>query len=496
MPRRPSIPQVLDVVLTYGADKLDQAQVAALAGVAASTVSKVRSPFVEHGPLLLPTPVRFSAELGLVLAMSLGSESARAALVDANGDIHYEKSADPLRNQLECGPTELFGRVREQAILVLDEAFRIGEMVRNDGTLPILAAALAFPAPVDRLHRLIGSTLSHPEWGSRDPEKLRPNSMTLNDRLADVLGAPFTSETAHVMNDCNAAALAVAFERVRELEPRRQPGEDPIRERTTALVVRVSGGIGAGMIEIAGDEDPPIVSRFLKSRVMVGTNGLAGELGHLPISPDAVARLNTDQRRAPGLADMDYAVKCACGRPHHLQALAGWEAVAKRLDLDVNDTSRTMTEMLRRYLNPPRDEQDQRAQWALEDAGKLIGRALSGTVLTLDPHALTVLGALSVPALVEGLNVARKEWSQAFWTGRHVEFTKPLHGSIYTSLRGAGLAILRAQRHRKLRQIGAGDWTGLAPVLPYSTNHLSHLKARGLVELPKSNAVYAASARG
>ena len=287
---------MLDTVLTYGAQERDQHDIALLSHTSDSTVSKAcRGGQGGHGPLLTGTPVRFSPELGLVLAMSLGSESARAGLVDANGTIHYEHSADAARDQLALAPDLLLARVCEQAACVLDDAFREGDLLRADGTLPLLMAALALPAPVDRDHRLRGFALTHPDWGQRDPARMKRTAETLNDRLARALGDPFTASTSQVLNDCNAAVVAVAFERVRE---RDAPHEDAKaakakrRERTTALLLRVSGGIGAGIIEIAGDKDPIHVSRFLKSRVMVGTNGLAGEIGHLPVSASAVERVN------------------------------------------------------------------------------------------------------------------------------------------------------------------------------------------------------------
>ena len=134
--------------------------------------------------------------------------------------------------------------------------------------------------------------------------------------------------------------------------------------------------------------------------------------------------------------------------------------------------------MLDPYINPGEGEQDQDAARALKDAGRLIGRALTGPVLTLDPHALTVIGALSVPHLVDGLEDARGEWEKAFWTGRNVAFDRPLHGSKFMALRGAGLIMLRAHRHRKLREIGAGKWGDLQPLLRYTREHFIALAER------------------
>jgi hypothetical protein len=280
------------------------------------------------------------------------------------------------------------------------------------------------------------------------------------------------------MNDCNAAAVATAFERVREHEPPRLTDEDPRHERTTAMVLRVSGGVGLGMIEIAADNDDIRVSRFLKSRVMVGTNGLAGEIGHFPISRSAVEGINNGSVTSSGLHNLKWERRCSCGKPHHLQALAGWDGLLERLGLSLDSPDATCTDLLEPYINPAVGQENEAATRALEDAGKLIGRALTGPVLALDPHSITVIGALSVPALLSGLRDASGEWTKAFWTGRQVAFAPPRNGSKFMSLRGAGLTLLRARRHRKLREIGAGAWD---PDLAYNRNQLNALKrAAGL----------------
>ena len=469
--------RVLDTVLTYGAQELDQHRVAGLAGVVDSTVSRGRKEHNGYGALLLPAPVRFSPEMGLVLACSVGSESVRAALVDANGQLHNPHSAEPRRDQLGLSPDELMQRIRHQVVRVLEDAFDDGELLRPvDGTLPVVAAALALPAPLSRDHRLRGKALTHPDWRPRtdDLDQLPP---TLNEHFSVALGAPFEPSTAQVMNDCNAAAVAVAFDRVRVTEPPRKTTDEPKRERTTAMVVRVSGEVGSGMIEIAGDGDDPHVSRFLKSRVMVGTNGLAGELGHLPISKHAIDRINERSSTVAGLKPLNWDAECSCGKPHHLQALVGWQAMGRRLTLPVDDPANTCTAVLAPYLSPTAGDQDQAAARALEDAGRIIGRALTGPVLALDPHSVTFIGALAVGDLMTGLKDARGEWKDAFWTGRQVAFDPPEGGSLFLTLRGAGLALLRAQRHRRLRDIAAGKWDGLAPLLPYSRVHLAAMRA-------------------
>src|SRR4051812_27185327 len=111
--------RVLDTVLTHGAQNLDQHEIARLAGVSDGTVTRGRKQRHGRGPLLLPAPVGFAPQMGLVLACSVGSESVRAAIVDANGVPHKRHSASAKRDQLELSPDELLQRVRLQAIRAL-----------------------------------------------------------------------------------------------------------------------------------------------------------------------------------------------------------------------------------------------------------------------------------------------------------------------------------------------------------------------------------------
>jgi hypothetical protein len=136
----------------------------------------------------------------------------------------------------------------------------------------------------------------------------------------------------------------------------------------------------------------------------------------------------------------------------------------------------TLTETLEPLLNPPEGEENQAASRALEDAGKIVARALTGPVLALDPHSITVIGALASRSLLSGIKDASGDWAKAFWTGRQVAFAPPVHGSKFMALRGAGLALLRAHRHRKLREIGAGAWDSLTPDVSYNRRHLNALK--------------------
>ena len=65
-----------------------------------------------------------------------------------------------------------------------------------------------------------------------------------------------------------------------------------------------------------------------RSRLVVGTSGLAGELGHLPIGSSDVTNINA--HRPPGLAAVgDW--ECSCRQRGHLEGIASVRALIRRL---------------------------------------------------------------------------------------------------------------------------------------------------------------------
>lgn len=468
-----AIGKVLDAVLTFGAEDLNQKQIADCAGVVEGNVTRAKKAVGSFGPLLSSGPVRFTSEMGLVLAVSVGAERIRAGLVDANGSLHCRTTTPPLRGQLALSQRELLQHVARLAAEVLEKALGDATLVRADGTLPVFAAAMALPTPIDRDHRQVNGALSHKSWEDRSPYP------TLNHAFAAILGPAFTSETAQVMNDCNAASIALAFDRVRTVEkPRRTLAPVSFRQRSTIMVVRVGGAVGCGIIEVAADQDEIYVSRFLKSRVMVGTHALAGEIGHMPISESAVELLNEKSSDVPGLSPIRYDAKCACGRLNHLQALIGGAALARRLGVATHTSEAPITVQLEGFLRPGSTTTDKAAARALDDAGQLLGKALVGPVLALDLKAISVIGALARPALVQGLGGARDDWGKAFYTGAGVELVDPGPDSAWMIPRGAGLALMRQHRHRKLRQIGNGQLALLVPPLDLSLAYVQQMRAK------------------
>ncbi|MFJ5535030.1 ROK family protein [Streptomyces sp. NPDC093261] len=106
-------------------------------------------------------------------------------------------------------------------------------------------------------------------------------------------------------------------------------------------------------------------------RLLRGTRGFAGELGHVPVRPEGP--------------------RCACGGRGCLEQYAGEEAVLRAAGLSPGED--------RVELLAERAAQgDQNVRRALRGAGTALGIALTGAVNLLDPQAVVLGGALAALA--------------------------------------------------------------------------------------------------
>lgn len=58
---------------------------------------------------------------------------------------------------------------------------------------------------------------------------------------------------------------------------------------------------------------------------------------------------------------------------------------------------------------------------AVTDVGRLIGRALAGPILMLDPYRITITGSLATSYLVDGVSRERDMWANAIKDSVKVE---------------------------------------------------------------------------
>ncbi|MET8244135.1 ROK family transcriptional regulator [Streptomyces sp. NPDC005202] len=120
------------------------------------------------------------------------------------------------------------------------------------------------------------------------------------------------------------------------------------------LHVSAEIGIGAALV--------------VDGRLLRGTRGFAGELGHVPVEPDGPA--------------------CPCGGRGCLEQYAGEEAVLRTAGLEPGEDRVGL-------LATRAAAGDQDVRRALRDAGTALGVALTGAVNLLDPETVVLGGALA-----------------------------------------------------------------------------------------------------
>ena len=126
------------------------------------------------------------------------------------------------------------------------------------------------------------------------------------------------------------------------------------REHSSYLVVTIGLGIGCGIV--------------LNGSVSRGAHGGAGEIGHIPITDDGPV--------------------CGCGNNGCLEALIGEHGLlASARDAGVLDDSGTISD-----LAAAAHAGDAAARHVYVEAGRLLGRGLSGVVHVVDPALVVLMG--------------------------------------------------------------------------------------------------------
>jgi predicted NBD/HSP70 family sugar kinase len=427
-----------------------------------------------YGAYFAKDPFRFGPGMGLVIGVSIGTESLRAALIDANGWIQPAPGNDgaeaehgqdddwhlvelqPAVRQADMSTDELVGRVAEAAWRVADRALSDQRLLVG-GKLPLLGVAVAWPTPLGRKSKMpTSAALSDPAWREEGGPSVR-------ERVAERLGIP--EHRSHAINDANAVALAAAFDEIRKTA---DAGDG--RFGRTMFALRIGGGLGAGTVVIGSPVSETPRSAFLETRLIEGDAGFAGELGHLPVD---LRDVDDVQHPLPhGLQAMPD-IECVCGRRNGrcLQTFASATAFSERMRassigvaglLDGDD--RHSTSVMLRAMRNVNDDRQRRAQ---RDIGRLIGRSLAAPVLMLNPSSITMAGSLAVDDVRAGIEDERGRWRHA-----HSDIL-PLHllegrANRYSAARGAAVAAFRGRVYRRFEDLNVTEplsgltlkWTG------------------------------------
>ncbi|MFI1329167.1 ROK family protein [Streptomyces sp. NPDC020845] len=334
--RRRNLSLVLHAVAAHG--PLSRAAVAARIGLTRAAVSTLVDELARDGLLVELGPSRpgtvgrpgsalqlnergpagLGAEIGVdhlaVCAMDLGRRvRVRAQVESANRD---------------GAPGPVLGRLAELVRRVAAEA-------EGEGLRPV-GLAVAVPGLVARESCVV---VRAPNLGWE--------GVDVGPALREALpGLPLT-----VDNEANLGALAELW----------LGGHDPAPRD----FVHVSAEIGIGAAVV------------IDGRLLRGTHGFAGELGHVPVRPEGPA--------------------CVCGGRGCLEQYAGEEAVLRAGGIPAEQAAdehrapgSRITLLARRAADG-----DQEVRRALRGAGAALGIALAGTVNLLDPQKVVLGGALT-----------------------------------------------------------------------------------------------------
>jgi predicted NBD/HSP70 family sugar kinase len=260
-------------------------------------------------------PLSLNRSAAYAVGTDIGHTHVRVALCDLYGT--------PVWDQVEV--KEVDGAPHE----TLDLAADLIEQALRDCSVPRarvlgLGADIASPVTSDGA---LGADGIMPGWAG-----IRPGA-ELERR---------TGLATQLINDANAGALA---------EHRYGAG----RDTDDMIYVRLSAGIGAGIVT--------------GGRLLLGTGGLAGEIGHLLVAQAGLV--------------------CRCGNRGCLETVASPVAIARLLQ---DSWGRTVApEDLPRLLT----DNSAGALRVIEDAGEAIGRALAGLVTLFNPQMIVIGGDLA-----------------------------------------------------------------------------------------------------
>jgi predicted NBD/HSP70 family sugar kinase len=332
--------------------RLSRAELVQRTGLARATVGSVVYDLIEAGLVRESgegaTPSRtgrppqllsLQPDAAYALGLDVGHDHVRAVVTDLVGTIRWDRTEslavdnDPQRSL-------------DTAAALIDRAVQESGVRRDK----ILGLGLGIACPVDKSTGELHADGIMPGWVG-----VRPT-----DELAERTGL-----TVRIINDANAGVLA-----------ERRFGA--ARESNDVLYVRLSSGIGAGAV--------------CDGRMLLGHDGLAGELGHITVEPQGAV--------------------CRCGNRGCLETVASPTAIAALLARSWGRPvgSAELPDLLRAG--------ERGTLRAVEDAGEAVGRALASAVMLLNPELIVVGGDL-VTAGEALLEPMRRALGRATMSSQH-----------------------------------------------------------------------------
>lgn len=294
---------------------------------------------------------------GMVVAVSISRERMRLALMDANGEILRDEDGR-LRAAYRTGGTVKrtgHGTPNKSETLKLFKQRLNGlvDEIMKPGDFP-LGAVVAWPAPIDPKT----GQPTYYESSSKAFHRLRPDQelALAIERCCKV------KPKVVLVNDSNAELRGEQhYGVVRELaEQERHP--DGSLGKPDALLVKVGAGLGAAIL--------------MDGAVLVGSRGVIGELGHATY----------DKAMLPNETLADHAVPCSCRRgTEHLECIVSIRALLERF---FRNEPGSYQQLIDDHLAGKIYDGEITA--ALEEIGIILGRAVRGTAVMLDPDRIVL----------------------------------------------------------------------------------------------------------
>ncbi|MFB8007891.1 ROK family protein [Nocardia sp. NPDC056000] len=306
-------------------------------------------------------PLRLAARRALSVAVQITSEQLRVVVADLGGEIVWRESA-PHRSapgrpesmadavatavlrakhaavatvRSECGAVGPVAVESDSAAVASDTIGAVGRAGEPDSadSVPVrIVIAMAGPVRDDAAQTVMAAA----DFGWLEPVRL---GELVAERLPGI-GCPID-----VVNDGNSAALAEYHARGR---------------RGRLVLIEAGTGIGGGVV--------------LNGRIEIGSHGVAGEPGHMPVALDGPV--------------------CLCGARGCLVLYAGPEAVLTAAGLG-EEFARDGLEAASALLIDALAAGDARAAAALETAGHALGAVIMSITALLDVDEVVLGGLLA-----------------------------------------------------------------------------------------------------
>lgn len=339
--------------------------IAELLGESAVTARDRTDDDPHRGPGRKPQVFSVQRQPGFGLAIDIGNEHLSVALATESGRIVAHAAEEIAISLSSKDAVAQAGRLARQVV-------RTGGIALGDCT----GITLGVPEPVDRAGNIARGQV-HSRWTGTNPAKL----------MVRALGGGIV---VAVENDANLAVLG-------ECRFGRYRGERDV------LYVKVSHGVGVGIV--------------VDGRLIRGSNGLAGEIGHTRVREDGVV--------------------CMCGNRGCLYTLVTGQYLSSLLATVTGD-QRLGTAGLARLGSAGHPG----AVRVLTDAGAQVGASVASLANALNPSLVLLGGVLarSGPWVLDGFasaiaRYAEPQVSQALRIERgSLEGRAELFGAVATSI--------------------------------------------------------------